>query len=254
MKTLAQLILTLFAFNSVTANAQTINETEVQHTELTQLARQWGITIDDAQKYSRYMSTAGKYFYSHLDPVMVLGFISEQPKERSRLAEIYLRESRKRYLAEKQFVNDIGHAQKRMFGPEKLYDLSTLPNYASRNLTATNQAYKAPKQKEPSRISSPRSIAFANHKGLMSIDIYIDNTCTCEQRLAALLTTPTDVILNLYVEATPTDNILTDIETFKEAASISRVITTKIFDPIVWGKHDTKLAIFRENAIAIALF
>ena len=60
----------------------------------------WGLNDDESKSYNDYMQTTGKFFYTHLDPLMVLGFIEENPAKRAALAERHLIKSRQRIVQE----------------------------------------------------------------------------------------------------------------------------------------------------------
>ena len=75
------------------ASAQTaaITATPIEHTRFEEVsppafARHWGLTAEEVTKYRAYMNVEGRYFYAHLDPVMVLGIIETDPVQRGRYA------------------------------------------------------------------------------------------------------------------------------------------------------------------------
>ena len=97
------LIAGLTACGGRIALAQTaaITATTVEHSRLGAVSDEafawhWGLTAEAVAKYRAYMNVEGRYFYAHLDPVMVLGIIETDPVQRSQYAETYLKAERQR--------------------------------------------------------------------------------------------------------------------------------------------------------------
>lgn len=94
-------------------------------------AEHWNLSMDEIETYNRYMSLEGRFYYSHLDPVMVLGIIERDNKKRLRYAEMYLQAERERVGQQTSFANLVAAAQLKLYGVEGLFDFSSLPQAAN---------------------------------------------------------------------------------------------------------------------------
>ncbi len=90
-------------------------------------ARHFNLSDPEWKKYQRYMALEGRYFYSQLDPVMVLGIIEGDPQRRAAYAEKWLQAERSRVNQQVDFANLVAKTQMRIYGNEKLVDFNKLP-------------------------------------------------------------------------------------------------------------------------------
>jgi hypothetical protein len=114
----------------------TIAATAVEHTTFGEvsartLADRWGLQPDEITRYRDYMAVEGRYFYSHLDPVMVLGLIETEPARRARYAEKYVLAERRRIEQQTGFATLVAAMQLKRFGLEPPVDFARLPLIAA---------------------------------------------------------------------------------------------------------------------------
>ncbi|HOW80581.1 MAG TPA: hypothetical protein PK406_14145 [Verrucomicrobiota bacterium] len=112
-----------------------ISATPVEHTVFgpvddRALAAHWGLKPEEVQRYRDYMRVEGRYFYRHLDPVMVLGILEADPARRARYAEQYLEGERRRVEQQTGFASLVAATQLKRYGREALFDFSKLPQAA----------------------------------------------------------------------------------------------------------------------------
>ena len=214
----------------VGAQAQTsVISTSVQHTAWGSpgdeaLAAHWGLKPEEVRRYHDYMAVEGRYFYAHLDPVMVLGLIETDPDRRARYAEQYLDAERRRIEEQTRFANLAAEVQLKRFGLEKRVDFSKLrgvtPGYlearAQRGEGETGEFSPVARRLAPAKASSvadakptPPSTAAdpkpkppaapATPQAGDTIDLLVTPECTtvCYAKLAELLKIP-EVRIHVY--------------------------------------------------------
>lgn len=193
------------------------------------LAAHWGLTPEDVRRYNAYMAVEGRYFYAHLDPVMVLGLIETDPQRRTQYVKQYLGAERQRIEQQTSFAALAAEVQLKRFGLEKLVDFSTLPGakaspgylearaqrhegengaflpvaaLPSPRSAALKEATLTPHPGEsvaPAATTPTRAAPSATPQAGDTIDLLVDPDCTtaCYEKLVALLKTP-DVRIHVY--------------------------------------------------------
>jgi len=229
----------LLALPLAAGAAPPITATALDYTQVTDaaLAAHWGLEKADATRYRNFMMLEGRFFYTHLDPVMVLGIIETDPQRQARYAEQYLMAERQRIEAQTAFAQAVSAAQQRLFGPEKYLDFSKLP-----------QATASPSSPTPARATHPARpvLPRLDPAGLQAgdtVDLLVDAACqaACYDRLRALLQIPA-ITVALYGRdfADPTA-LVTWLEagqatwTDAERAAAAARIHLKQFDPVVFA-------------------
>jgi len=230
----------LLALPLAAGAAPPITATALDYTQVTDaaLADHWGLAAADVARYRRYMALEGRFFYAHLDPVMVLGIIESDPKRQARYAEQYLMAERQRIAAQTMFAQAVGAAQLRLFGKEKYVDFSRLPQAAA-SMPSHPPAPAAPR---PAIRSLPRLDPAGLQAG-DTVDLLVDAACqaACYDRLRALLQRPT-LTIALYGRdfADPTA-LVTWLEagqtswTDAERQAAAARIQPRRFDPLVFA-------------------
>lgn len=114
----------------------TLSATTIEHTQFGEvsdqaLAEHWKLSPQEIAGYRRYMKLEGRYFYAHLDPVMVLGIIETDPVQRARYAGLYLEAERERIQEQTRFANLVASVQLKRYGLEAPVDFSILPQVAN---------------------------------------------------------------------------------------------------------------------------
>jgi integrating conjugative element protein (TIGR03759 family) len=243
--------------------APPMTATALDYTQVTDaaLAAHWGLEKADAARYRRYMALEGRYFYTHLDPVMVLGIIETDPKRQARYAEHYLRAERQRIAAQTGFAQAVGDAQRRWFGQEKYLDFSRLPQAKAAAAAPSLGAIRDPARPRPNETPLPLADPTALQAG-DTVDLRVAATChaPCYDRLRALLRIP-DITVALYGRdfADPTA-LVTWLETGqaswtaaeRQAAAVR--LQPRRFDPLVFVGVDataTPLALVRRRGALV---
>lgn len=184
----------------------TIAATAVEHTTFGEvsartLADHWGLQPDEIAQYRDYMAVEGRYFYSHLDPVMVLGLIETEPARRARYAEKYVLAERRRIEQQTGFATLVAAVQLKRFGLEPPVDFARLPQ--AQNSPAYGQARAERLNPRPaSPALSPPVVPPAEPVSLRAgdtVDLLVTAGCEtpCYDQLSEVLKTP-GVKVHLY--------------------------------------------------------
>ena len=130
------------------------------------------------------MRVEGRYFYAHLDPVMVLGIIETDPVQRARYAGLYLEAERERVREQTGFAQLVADVQLRRFGLEPPVDFSTLPQVAnSPNYQAARAARHATPVGGPTAEGAARRAArTGGAASRRRVDVLVEPSCTRECR------------------------------------------------------------------------
>ena len=248
-------IAALLALPLAAGAASPVTATALDYTQVTDatLAAHWGLEEPEVARYRRYMALEGRFFYAHLDPVMVLGIIESDPKRQARYAEQYLMTERQRIEAQTAFAQAVGAAQLRLFGKEKYVDFSRLPQAAA-SMPSHPPAPAAPR---PAIRSLPRLDPAGLQAG-DTVDVLVDAACQagCFDRLRTLVQIP-DVNVLLYGRDFPDAAALvawleaglaswTEVERQRAAARIH----PRHFDPVVFAdivSTPTPVVLVRRN-------
>ena len=248
---------------SLAAIAADSGQSTISFTTINQQSFQsdWGLTDDEFEQYRNYMASTGRYYYTHLDPLMVLGFIETDPGKRDRLAERYLIESRRRIEQELSFVQEIQHAQKRLFPSNRLYDFSKVAGYEKhqQKKQALERAVQISRARSVPR-RNPINATISTYDwhtdpGVVSVEFLIRADCDdCEAIVRDLLTkTPETVIIDLYAPETDLAALTNLIVSLRDVIRPSRVISAKQFDPILFdAETDIERPIVRSNGVIVA--
>ena len=113
-------------------SAPTISHTPIASTRFEPvsdeaLAEHWQLGAEDIEKYRRYMALEGRYFYGHLDPIMVLGIIETDVGKRREYADKYLQGERRRVSEQVSFATLVAARSLLLYGSEPLFDFAALP-------------------------------------------------------------------------------------------------------------------------------
>ena len=183
--------------------------TTIEHTQLgeeasdQELAEHWKLSREEVARYRHFMRVEGRYYYAHLDPVMVLGLTTADPVQRARYAGQYLDAERARIQEQTRFAMLVAEVQAKRFGLEKLVDFSVLPQVAqSSSYLAARATRGQPAQTPPSAASSTptqRPAAPATLQAGDQVDFLIEPSCiaVCIDALKKVLQVP-DVRVRLY--------------------------------------------------------
>jgi hypothetical protein len=233
------------------------------------LAEHWGLPEADVARYRQYMQVEGRYFYAHLDPVMVLGIIETDPAKRARFAERYLDAERRRVAAQTGFATLVAATQLERYGLESPVDFSRLPQAAhSPGYRAARSAREAPPGLAADRAPAapPPAPAAATLRAGDTVDVWVEAGCEapCHDKLTEILQTP-DVKVHLYgrgfkdalalvawLERWPAPGL-----DAAARAAAARRIEPRRFDPVIFGGIDLSqppVALLRRNGAAIARF
>jgi len=243
--------------SKVTAQIQnqglTIHSTTINQK---QFMKDWGLDDAEYRRYQKYMSTTGQFFYSHLDPLMVLGMIESNEDTRKHFAERYWMKAQKRVEQELIFTEEIGNAQRRLFGTQKLFDFSRLPGYQTHTSHQSSlKQFVATPQIESTKISQTtlNRYQWQDDKKIISIDYLVKKGCeNCVDELKNILKkTPETVILNLY--AKDLNYLEKVIFRIKKLIHTSRVVSPKRYDPILWNNGNSRPVIRRNGIIDATL-
>ena len=245
----------LLALPLAAAAASPVTATALDYTQVTEadLADHWSLEQADIRRYRNYMAREGRFFYAHLDPIMVLGIIETDPQRQARYAERYLMAERQRIEAQTAFAQAVGAAQLRLFGKEKYVDFSRLPQAAA-SMPSHPPAPAAPR---PAIRSWPRLDPAGLQAG-DTVDVLVDAACQagCFDRLRTLVQTP-DVNVLLYGRDFPDAAALvawleaglaswTEVERQRAATRIQ----PRHFDPVVFAdiaSTPTPVVLVRRN-------
>ena len=266
---------TALCWSNGPAHAAAITATPVEHTRFEEVsdeafARHWSLTAEDVTKYREYMNVEGRYFYAHLDPVMVLGIIETDPVKRGQYAENYLKAERQRVSDQTGFAALVAATHLKRFGREAVFDFSKLPQAAHRpgygraradrlGLT-TPPAFSLrpanPVQGDPVA-AAPPVIPQAGD----TVDLLIDADCqeACYEKLNQVLKTP-GVRIQVYGRGfKDTQGLLAWMEKWPITAEVRATEATRIaprrFDPLVfsgWGDGKSPVALLRRQGAVLA--
>jgi hypothetical protein len=201
------------------------------------------------------MTREGRFFYAHLDPIMVLGIIESDPQRQARYAEQYLRAERQRIEAQTAFAQAVGAAQRRLFGWEKYVDFSKLPQAAASRPSPATARDSGPARLMPARW--PR-LDPATLRAGDTVDVWVDAACQtrCFDRLRTLVQTPDINVLLYGQDFADAAALVTWLEaglaswTEAERQTAATRIQPRRFDPVVFagsaGKR-TPVVLVRRN-------
>ncbi|MBK8168639.1 MAG: hypothetical protein IPK64_22050 [bacterium] len=250
----AALALALLAAPAAPARAQSgIGATAIEYTALgeasaKELAAHWGLKPEEVEKYRAYMRLEGRYFYAHLDPVMVLGIIEPDPGQRARYAELYLSGERKRIAEQTGFAKLVAAVQLKRYGLEAPVDFSAMPQAASspgyRQARQDRAAAAAPAAAGPP-VPPPAAEPAVPRAG-DTVDLLVVADCpACYARLTSVLSVP-GVRVHLYgrgfkdpaalvawLERWPAEGLAPAAR-----AEAAARIEPRRYDPVVFDGHD----------------
>ena len=184
--------------------------TTIEHTQLgeeasdQELAEHWKLSREEVARYRHFMRVEGRYYYAHLDPVMVLGLTATDPVQRTRYAGQYLDAERARIQAQTRFALLVAEVQAKRFGLEKLVDFSVLPqvaqssSYLAARARGTSADVSPPAPPAPlpavARAPTPATVQAGDQ-----VDFLIEPSCiaVCIDALKKVLQVP-DVQVRLY--------------------------------------------------------
>lgn len=260
--------LALASAAAVAAPPTSIDYTTVETSEVSdvELAEYWRLESEEIRRYRRYMALEGRYYYRHLDPVMVLGLIETNPDRRQRYAEQYLLAERRRVDQQLSFSVLVAQTQLQLFGPEALYDFSTLPGAANSPgyLRARAERLEPLADGGMSRpvagVTPPSAPAaeFEPRDG-DTIDLLVEPDCrtTCYQLLAALLETPAAVISIYGHRFADPEALAAWLEEADAIAlddpTLGARLQLKRFDPLVFADMplSAPLALLRRDGVVV---
>lgn len=243
----------------------TLDATPVSDAEL---ADYWRIDTEDAARYRRYMALEGRYYYAHLDPVMVLGLIETDPDRRRRFAEQYLLAERRRVTQQTGFAALVAQAQQHLYGHEPLFDFATLPQAAHspgyRQARAerlgeppAQGAMSRPVERGPSAM--PTGTDFQPRAG-DTLDLLVAPDCrtACYRLLTELLETPAAVVSVYGYRFADVDALVAWLEAGLavplDDPAIAGRLQLKRFDPLVFADVrplSAPLALLRRDGVVV---
>lgn len=92
-----------------------------------QLAREWGLTSKEFERYQELMQGPRGIWSPGLDPLTALGIEARSDEERRRFAELQVQAERQRVEKELAYQRAFDEAYKRLFPGEKTIELSSAP-------------------------------------------------------------------------------------------------------------------------------
>lgn len=253
----------------VDAEPARIEPTTIEHTALgpasdPDLAAHWGLTLPEVQRYRTFMTVEGRYFYNHLDPVMVLGLIETDPTQRARYAEKYLLAERNRIAQQTSFAQLVANVQLRRFGLEAPVDFSKLPQAANAPdyLAARAQGDGADptvaRASDPATPPAPPPTPQAGD----AVDLLVTPSCQapCYTQLSAILAMP-GVRVRVYGRGFTDTHALTTwlsqwpgagLDPAAKAAATAR-IEPRRYDPVIFDGYalTPPLALLRRQGAVI---
>jgi len=255
------------ALASLSGGAQTLTTTAIDHTTFgtatdQAMADHWGLKTAEVVKYKTYMALEGKYFYAHLDSVMVLGLIETDPQQRARYAEKYLLDERRRVEEQTSFAKLVAATQLQRFGPQPVFDFSILPQ--ARNTPGYGEARAARRGATRTTVATALAPPLVTPAALQAgdtVDLLIGPDCgtPCEDQLAQILESAGVKVL-LYGRDFPDAAALAAWLARWKAAAPGRVdaalrILPRRFDPVVFhGMNLSTLpvALLRRNGVVVS--
>jgi integrating conjugative element protein (TIGR03759 family) len=246
--------------------ATTIEHTAFGEASPRALADHWGLPEDDIVRYRQYMQVEGRYFYAHLDPVMVLGLIETDPGRRARYAEKYLEGERRRIAEQTGFARLVAAMQRQRSGLEPPVDFATLPQAAH---TPEYQAARAARPAPPAPGPATSPPVAATPPALQAgdtVDLWVEAGCeaACYAKLTEVLQTP-GVQVRVYGRGFPDAAALVAwLERWPAVgfaaaarADAARRIEPRRFDPVLFAGLDglrPPVALLRRAGVAMARF
>lgn len=266
-KPLAGLLWVSMACLPLPLSAQsTVSTTTIKHTQFgevsdRELAEHWKLTPEEVAHYRQYMRVEGQYFYTHLDPVMVLGLIETDPTRRAHYVGMYLDAERARVKAQTSFAILAATVQQKRFGLEPLVDFSMLPQVAQ------SPSYRAARAARGTQAAAPPSNPIANKppspppvlQAGDSVDFLIDPSCeaACYDRLKTVLQV-SDVKVRLYGRGFKDAAALVGWLEHGPAAQLDAATRARIeprrFDPLIFSGIDVShppVTLLRRNGVVI---
>lgn len=256
---------TALCWSSAPAQTAAITATTVAHTRFEDasdeaLAQHWGLSAEAVAKYQDYMTVEGRYFYAHLDPVMVLGIIETDPAKRARFAEQYLHAERRRITEQTRFAALVAATQMKRFGPEAVVDFSTLPQAANSPGYWRARAERGDLATRPANgaQAAAASPPVAPQAGDI-VDLLIDADCASAgyEQLNQVLTTP-GVSIQLYGRGfKDPQHLLTWLDQWPVPADVRAARAARIaprrFDPVVFQGFDPTcpVALLRRKGVVL---
>ncbi len=225
----------------------TIQSTRFEPVSDQDMAVHWSLEREEVEKYRRYMALEGRYFYAHLDPVMVLGIIETDPGKRNRYAEKYLMAERRRIEEQTSFVTLVGLQQLLLYGPEPLFDFSKLPQAVNSPRYHAARTERLGISTPPAQFSAipPQPGTAPTLQAGDKVDLLVDADCrdVCHDQLTEILQTP-GVLIALYGRGFPsTDDLVAWVGTWEATqsnpANATKRIALKQYDPVVFAGVDT---------------
>lgn len=244
----------------------TLTTTAIDHTRFgtvtdAAMAAHWGLEKAEIAQYRNYMALEGRYFYAHLDPVMVLGLIETDPQKRARYAEKYLLDEQRRVEEQTSFAKLVAATQLKRFGPQPVFDFSTLPQ--AKNTPGYLEARAArlgATRTTVATATAPPPVTPAALQAGDTVDLLIGPDCgtPCEDKLAQILESAGAKVL-LYGRDFPDASALVAWLARWVAAAPGRVdaatrIQPRRFDPVVFhGMNLSTLpvALLRRNGVVV---
>jgi len=244
----------------------TLTTTAIDHTRFgtvtdAAMAAHWGLEKAEIAQYRNYMALEGRYFYAHLDPVMVLGLIETDPQKRARYAEKYLLDEQRRVEEQTSFAKLVAATQLKRFGPQPVFDFSTLPQ--AKNTPGYLEARAArlgATRTTVATATAPPPVTPAALQAGDTVDLLIGPDCgtPCEDQLAQILESAGAKVL-LYGRDFPDASALVAWLARWVAAAPGRVdaatrIQPRRFDPVVFhGMNLSTLpvALLRRNGVVV---
>lgn len=253
----------------VDAEPARIEPTTIEHTALgpasdQELADHWDLTLPEVQRYQTFMTVERRYFYSHLDPVMVLGLIETDPTQRARYAEKYLLAERHRIAQQTGFAQLVASVQLRRFGLEAPVDFSKLPQAANAPDYWAARAQRDGSDATVARTSDPATPPTPppTPQAGDAVDLLITPTChaPCHAKLSALLALP-GVRVRVYGRGFTDPHALTTwlaqwpgagLDPAAKAAATAR-IEPRRYDPVIFDGYalTPPLALLRRQGVVI---
>ncbi|TVR65506.1 MAG: hypothetical protein EA420_03045 [Candidatus Competibacteraceae bacterium] len=242
-----------------TLSATTLEHTAFGPVDARALAAHWGLREADVARYRRYMALEGRYFYAHLDPVLVLGLIETDPEQRVRYAERYLAGERRRIGEQTAFANLVADVQRRRYGREPPVDFSILPQAAGSPEYRQARARRLGLPPPPDAPAPPHPVPPepATLQAGDTVDFLVEPHCrtACYDRLRAILANPKVRVL-LYGRGFPDDAALVAwLEQWPDPApeAVARVEPRR-FDPVVFAGHalaPLPVALLRRRGVVV---
>lgn len=222
---------------------------EYPRIERAQFAEHWQLSLEEFDRYQQYMALEGRYFYAHLDPVTVLGVIETDPVRQQHYATLYLRQERQRIAQQTGFAALVALRQQQLYGAERVFDFSTLPQ------AAHSPGYQAARQGErPERLAPPDEYGVFAPQAGDRVDLLVTPICQteCFALLDALMATPVDrVHLYGYGFSEPAA-LAAWLMAWPHSDTDSERLQLKRFDPLIFPTAERPQVLLRRDGIVVA--